>query len=152
MAPQIQIRPDCGVCHTEFETHMYTGTGKKSVCGGRWWVCKPILVFYFGPNQAFDLGLSRTTSAKIYTRRKISWMMQIRSLTKYAQLPSNTEHTNDPYWHLQSKCQEKMNAECTWLLVGTWTTFFREKVKNKFGKKNKTKKKKMVSKHFKSSI
>ena len=25
--------------------------------GGRWVVCKPILVFYFGPNQALGLGL-----------------------------------------------------------------------------------------------
>ena len=40
------------------------------VCGGCGWVCKPILVFYFGPNQAFGLGLrlgpSRTINGIIY--------------------------------------------------------------------------------------
>ena len=33
----------------DFEPPMYADTGKKFVC---WVVCKPILVFYFGPNQA----------------------------------------------------------------------------------------------------
>ena len=41
---------------TDFEPPMYAGTGTK-VCVGGGWVCKPILVFYFGPNQAFGLGL-----------------------------------------------------------------------------------------------
>ena len=27
------------------------------VAVGGWWVCKPILVFYFGPNQAFAFAL-----------------------------------------------------------------------------------------------
>ena len=40
------------------------------VSGGGWVVCKPILVFYFGPNKAFGhglrLGLSRKISLTLY--------------------------------------------------------------------------------------
>ena len=57
---------------TDFEPPMYAETG--GVVGG-WWVggklvCKTILVFYFGPNQAYGLGLrlqqSRTISDLIF--------------------------------------------------------------------------------------
>ena len=42
--------------HTEFELPMYPGTRYEVWVVGCV-VCKPILVFYFGPNLAFGLGL-----------------------------------------------------------------------------------------------
>ena len=46
---------------------MYAGTVTKVCVDGWWdgWLCKPILVFYFGPNQAFGLGLRMGPSQTI---------------------------------------------------------------------------------------
>ena len=56
--------------YVEFHPPGLPGTGQKVyVVVGGWWVCKAILVFYFGPDQALGLGLrlgpSRTINCKI---------------------------------------------------------------------------------------
>jgi hypothetical protein len=55
--------------HTEFELAVYPGTGLKVCVVVGECVRKPILVFYFGPNQAFGLrlrlGPSRTICSQV---------------------------------------------------------------------------------------
>ena len=68
--------------YIDCETHVYAGTGKKVCVVGGGWVCKPILVFSFGPNQAFGLGLGLGPSRTILKINFATLCLRLKQFVK----------------------------------------------------------------------